>query len=233
MEDRLREEIAHPLRKPKQTLFGTLSFSALLGLFFALARSNKDTALHVAQNVAVDIAAIALFAWLTWREVQFGRRSLNSLAGRPQARDLQVLMLGQDGKAVGNGKEKMVGDLGRVDVVVAVGRAADLRKYLIRFEESRDDRPNMEKVIVFPTDVQSNEERFYSGADAVASGETEKVKDWVAWLGDAIPPRRNVALFCIEAGDSRAGAASSYVVAVGDPSDIPLPANAKRELSTA
>lgn len=239
LEDRLREEIAHPLRKPKLTLFATLAFSATLGLFFALARLARadDSPAQVAQNVAVDVLAIGLFGYLAWREVQFGRRSLNSLAGRPEARDLQVMVLGNGATkaapVVGGSSGRRLGTLLKGnDVVVVAGRAADVRKYLIRVDGDKD-AANGAVVVALPTDMRREEENAFEGATAVASGEAENAKDWSAWIGDAIPPKRNVALFRIEAGDNGRSAANVYVVAVGEPSSLPLPGSARRQTSDA
>lgn len=234
LENRLREEIAHPLRKPKLTLFGTLAFSATIGALFALARLARgdDAPAQVAQNVAVDMIAVGLFGYLAWREVQFGRRSLNSLAGRPEARDLQVMVLDekatQAAPVVGNGSGRRLGSLFREkDVVVVAGRAIDVRKYLGRVHAG-EGGVNLSVVTALPTDAQRQDDAF-EGAAAVASGEADNTKDWTSWIGDAVPPRRNVALFSIEAGDKGQSAANTYVVAVGDPMTLPLPADAKRE----
>lgn len=233
LEDRLREEIAHPLRKPKLTLFGTLAFSATLGMLFALARLVRadDAPAQVAQNVAVDIAAIGLFGYLAWREVQFGRRSLNSLAGRPEARDLRVMVLDekatQAAPIVGNGSGRRLGALFRGgDVIVVAGRAADVRKYLGRIDAS-ERVTGTPLVVALPTDVQGEEENAFEGAIAVASGEAENTKDWSSWIGDAVPPKRNVVLFKIESGDKGQSAARAYIVGVGEPMTLPMPADAK------
>lgn len=237
LEDRLREEIAHPLRKPKLTLFGTLAFSATLGLLFALARLARadDAPAQAAQNVAVDIVAIGLFGYLAWREVQFGRRSLNSLAGSPEARDLQVMVLGegatQAAPVVGGGSGRRLGALFKgKDVIVVAGRAMDVRKYLTRVDADGDSSGGA-VVVALPTDTQGQEDNAFEGAVAVASGEADNTKDWSAWIGDAVPPRKNVALFRIGAGDDGRSAANAYVVAVGEPMVLPMPGNAKREIS--
>lgn len=232
LEDRLREEIAHPLRKPKLTLFGTLAFSAMLGLLFALARLARadDAPTQVAQNVVVDIAAIGLFGYLAWREIQFGRRSLNSLAGQPEARDLQVMVLNEGAvqavPIVGGGSGRRLGTLFKgKDVVVVAGRAVDVQKYLGRVAGEGGERV---AVVALATDARGEEENAFEGAVAVASGEADNTRDWSAWIGDAVPPRKNVALFRIDAGDDGRKAANAYIVAVGEPMTMPLPANARR-----
>lgn len=235
LEDRLREEIAHPLRKPKLTLFGTLAFSATLGLLFALARLARadDAPAQVAQNVVVDIAAIGLFGYLAWREVQFGRRSLNSLAGQPEARDLRVMVIDEGAMqgvpVVGGGSGRRLGALFQgKDVVVVAGRAVDVHKYLGRVA---GEGGKSLAVVALATDARGEEENDFEGAVAVASGEADNTKDWSAWIGDAVPPRKNVALFRIDAGDDGRSAANAYVVAVGEPMTVPLPGNARRKTS--
>lgn len=255
MEHRLREEILHPLRKPKQTLFATLTFSAVLGLFFACGRllAEKDGLGRVSINVAVDAGAVALFGYLFLRELEFGRRSLNSIAGRPQPRDLPVVSLASTAlqrprfrlpfrrdKDDTPRVERFASLLrGAADAVIVAGRATDARKYLERCVAdagyASDDAASaygaMHPVlVVFPTDSRGSAatDLRFPGATAVAGSSVDDVADWVAWLGDAIPPRRNVALFRINARDGTKDAANACIVTVDDPTVVPLPENAKR-----
>lgn len=249
MEHRLREEIQHPLRKPKLTLFGTLTFSATIGFFIAVARlaTEKDSLAQVSTNVGVDIAAVALFGYLTWREAEFGRRAVNSIAGCPQPRDLSIMRLSSSAspflrlpsfnrKSNSSTTERMSTVLRSSDIVIVAGRTVDLRKYLDRCMQdgmysSKDSNVRYNTMhptlIALATDVRDNTDSL-AGATAVASREGDDMVDWIAWLGDAVPPRRNVALFRIEATDSARGAASSYVVNVDDPAIVPLPEDARK-----
>lgn len=227
LEHRLREEILHPLRKPKLTIFLTLAFSATLGMFFAMARASRDGLQQVSLNIAVDVLAISLFGYLAWTQVQFGRRSLNSIAGCPQARDLKILQLDNSSHIPalpfrGSAKLKRLDSLLGRDVVIVAGRAVDVEKYLERSAGGV-------RIVVVATDSTSQDNHF-DRATAVASGEADHIKDWAAWLGDAVPPRKNIALFRIQEGDGGRNAANTYIVDVGSPTDLPLPAQAKREL---
>lgn len=194
-------------------------------MFFAIARASKDGFAQVAQNVAVDIAAISLFSYLAWREVQFGRRSLNSIAGRPQARDLRVLQL-NDTVKLGTGKATNLGTLMNKKIVIVAGKSIDVEKYLGRVQHSDDIN-----LVACLVDRRGNDEIQLHPVVAIASGEADHVKDWVAWLGDAVPPRRNVAIFTIQKGDGGVNAAKAYVVAAGLPSELPLPLDATVEVS--
>lgn len=193
-----------------------------------MARASQDGLQQVSKNIAVDIVAISLFGYLAWREAQFGRRSLNSLAGCPQARDLKIVSLDNGSRKGalpfgGGAKVKRLDALLGRDVVLVAGRAADVRKYL-------DRGGGGVRVVVVATDSR-NEEEGFEGATAVASGEAEHSKDWAAWLGDAVPPKKNIALFRIQEGDGGGKAANAYIVDVGLPTDLPLPSKAKRELT--
>lgn len=227
LEHRLREEILHPLRKPKQTFFGTLAFSATLGFFFAVSRylAKKDEFGYAAKNIAIDVVALVLFAFLTWREFEFGRRSLNSIAGRPQARDLPIVRLQKPSVTVPilDKKPRLSTLLGGRDLVIVAGRRVDVLKYLGRCVASSSEAA----IVAFPTDATAMDADLI-GVEAVASGEVDDKKDWIAWLRDAVPPRRNIALFKIENGDDGKDAANAYVVAVDDPIKTPLPGDAKR-----
>lgn len=250
LEARLREEIIHPLRKPKLTLFGTLAFSATLGFFFALGRlaAEKDSLALVSKNVAIDISAIALFGYLTWREVDFGRRSLNSIAGCPQPRDLPIIRQSASESSSFNlpffnrssnsssNNERLSSALRTSDVVIAAGRTVDLRKYLDRCMEQANYNsaaPSTEydslhpTLVAFSTDRRDNTDSL-TGATVAPSPVEDSMKDWINWLGDAIPPRRNIALFRIEANDSARESANAYVVTVDDPFTAPLPENARK-----
>lgn len=236
MEHRLREEIQHPLRKPKQTLFATLSISATLGFFFAIGRFavEKDPALQVAKNVAIDVSAIVIFGYLTWREFEFGRRSLNSMAGRPQARDLPVVPLKPSTTfyipfAKGTQTERLSAMVSRSDVLIVAGRRSDTLSYLGRCQTDGNMENMGIALVVFATDMRGGSaEESFVGVDAVASAETENTADWIAWIGDAIPPRKNVGLFRIDKEDKGLESANAYVVAVDVPSALPLPDSAKR-----
>lgn len=239
LEHRLREEIKHPLRKPKQTLFATLSFSATIGLLFAFGRlaMERDSIYQVSKNVAIDITAILIFAYLTWREFEFGRRSLNSMAGIPQARDLPILsqQLPASVKLPFSNNfqsERLSQLLSQSDVVVVAGRREDVLKYVDRCETEPEPEHASKKLslVAFATDSIGTRDESFKPAKAVASGKGEGAADWIAWLGDATPPRRNVALFRIDAKDKGSQSASSYAVAVDDPSSLPLPRQARRPL---
>lgn len=257
LEHRLREEIQHPLRKPKLTLFGTLSFSATLGFFFALGRlaANKDSVAQVSKNVVIDIAAIAVFSYLAWREVDFGRRSLNSIAGIPEPRDLRVTPLPVEQRRrllpFGGGRNGISGtpdltDTPKMvtlssllprDVVVVAGRSSDVRKYLERCaaeagyasgEAASAFSTAHPAVVAFTTDGREGDEDTFHGATAVSGRDAESKADWVAWLGDAVPPRKNLALFRIESSDKGRDGANAYVVTVDDPLTAPLPGEVEK-----
>lgn len=199
-------------------------------MFFALARVSKDGVGQVTQNVAIDIVAISLFGYLAWREVQFGRRSLNSIAGCPQTCDLKVVVpnsgTANNGLSLRNSNSgakvrRMEALLGG-DVVVVSGRGVDVKKYL-----ERGGAGEGLSVVAMITDGGEATEEF-EGVAAVASGEADDMKDWVAWLGDAVPPRKNISLFRIAQGQGSGKSASGYVVAVGLPTDLPTPQYARR-----
>lgn len=221
LEQRLREEIKHPLRKPKQTLFATLSFSAGVGLFFALGRlaAAKDQPLTAANNIFIDLVAILLFGRLTYSQVEFGRRALNSIALRPEARDLPLVPLQNSVPFLP--KHRVSTLLRAADVVVAAGRGVDVLAYL-----KRGGGDSVE-VVAFPTDGGKVTE-LGNVADGVAVTEGEGMADWIAWLGDAVPPRKNISLFRVGKGTGK-GAASSFVVAVDTPQDLPLPMEARKQ----
>lgn len=255
LEHRLREEILHPLRKPKQTLFGTLTFSASLGFLIACARlaTARDTPDQVVVNISVDVAALALFGYLTWREFDFGRRSLNSIAGRPEPRDLPIVPLSSSftprlrfrlpfrpataDTAVTN--DRLSSLLSKADAVVVAGRVNDIRKYLDRCVQSADYQSNDQLskynskhplLIAFAIDGRDSADAVYAGATAVAPRDNDKATDWINWLGDAIPPRRNVALFKIDAKANPKDPANAYIVTIDDPMTVPLPVDAKRHV---
>lgn len=255
LEHRLREEILHPLRKPKQTLFATLAFSATLGFFIACGRlaTARDTPTEVFTNISVDISAIALFAFLTWREFEFGRRSLNSIAGRPQPRDLPVVSINQSRvprfrlrlpfrsstSDTGVSTSRLASLLSNADILIVAGRGNDIRKYLDRCVESSNyqsnDPPSVynnkhPSLVAFAIDGRESSNGSYAGATAVASQDNGKAADWINWLGDAVPPRRNVALFKIDARSNATEPARTYVVTIEDPLVAPLPADAKRHV---
>lgn len=251
LEHRLREEILHPLRKPKQTLFATLTFSAILGLFFACARliAEKDGIARVSTNVAIDAAAVGLFGYLTWRELEFGRRSLNSIAGRPQPRDLSIVRLTSTPRprlrlpfrrenADAPRTERLSTLLRVSDTVVVTGRLNDVQKYLDRCTVDAayasnaalsDYSPAHPVIVACIIDVRDSStiENQISAATAVAASGPDSSADWVAWLGDAVPPRRNVALFRIDAQEKATDAANAYIVTINDPLSAPLPVDAK------
>lgn len=255
LEHRLREEILHPLRKPKQTLFGTLTFSASLGFLIACARlaTARDTPDQVFVNISVDVAALALFGYLTWREFDFGRRSLNSIAGRPEPRDLPIVPLSPSftprlrfrlpfrpasaDTAVTTSRLSSL--LSKADAVIVAGRVNDIRKYLDRCTQLADYQSNDQLskynsdhplLIAFAVDGRDSADAVYTGATAVAPRDNDKAADWINWLGDAIPPRRNVALFKIDARTNPKDSANAYVVTIDDPMIVPLPTDAKRHL---
>lgn len=252
LEHRLREEILHPLRKPKQTLFATLTFSATLGLFFACARliAEKDGLARVSTNVAIDAAAVTLFGYLTWRELEFGRRSLNSIAGRPQPRDLPIVKRTASSRPrirlpfrrdhVDAQRTERLSTLLRVsDTIIVTGRLNDVEKYLDRCAADAaytsnaalsDYGPAHPVVVACITDVRDSStiENQISAATAFAAPGPDSSADWVAWLGDAVPPRRNVALFRISGQENATNAANAYIVTIGDPISVPLPADAKK-----
>lgn len=264
MEHRLREEILHPLRKPKLTLFGTLAFSATLGFFFACARlvTDNDGLLQVSTNVAIDITAVTLFGYLTRREFEFGRRSLNSLAGIPQPRDLRIILNNYQPKSnnivakwwrrrrnnsAGSSNEndndsasQLIGELlKKADAILIVaGGRSDVLKYIERCEKEAEYNVNTTDIssygkvhpalIAFATDGGFPGGMGVEAATAVATTGVEGKTDWVAWLGEAVPPRRNVALFRIEGEEGARETASECVVAVDDPAVLPLPEEARR-----
>lgn len=295
MEHRLREEILHPLRKPKQTLFGTLAFSATLGFFFACGRLvvEKDTLVQVGTNVTIDVAAVALFGYLTWREFEFGRRSLNSIAGIPQPRDLPIVRFDSEsnknsnasrdnrkkkpssfssssvpsvstsGETDGNQLSKIwrrltnqndnerpteatdrLGTLLRSAgvVVIVAGRAVDVARYVERCARDAgyndfQNNPSLaaEKfdsanpaLVAFITDSKEGNVKLDTAAAAVAACSPDEKADWVAWLADAVPPRRNIALFRVDKENGGKDAAGEYIVTVDDPDVVPLPADARR-----
>lgn len=295
MEHRLREEILHPLRKPKQTLFGTLAFSATLGFFFACGRLvvEKDSLVQVGTNVTIDVAAVALFGYLTWREFEFGRRSLNSIAGIPQPRDLPIVRfnsesnktstnssdksrkrpssfssssvssLSASGENDGNQLSKIWRRLTNKNdnerateatdrlgtllksagvVVVVAGRAVDVARYVERCARDAgyndfQNNPSLasEKfdsthpaLVAFITDSKEANVKLDTAAAAVAAGSPDEKADWVAWLADAVPPRRNIVLFRVEKENGGTDAAGEYIVTVDDPDVVPLPADARR-----
>lgn len=232
LEHRLREEIQHPLRRPKQTLFATLAFSATLGFFFACGRlaAEKDSFAQVAQNVAIDIIAITVFAYLTWREYDFGRRSLNSIAGCPQPRDLPISIANNSSVSslsILSSTQRLSSLIKQSDIVIIAGRVSDLQRYIQRCIDISTDK-SAPVLVAFATDVRENMSDVCEGADAFPASDDEAITDWVAWLGEAVPPRRNVALFRIDARDAAVLPASDYIVAVEDPISLPLPSDARR-----
>ena len=224
LEHRLREEIAHPLRKPKLTLFGTLAFSATVGLFFAIARIQADPVERVVKNVLVDITAIVLFARLAYGQVLFGRRSLNSIAGKVQARDLGITGFKQQLKLPFGSSKQRLSMLLTEEIVIVAGRRADVLKYLGRAVASGDSQA----VVAFSTDGNGKGQTLIG---VVAEADTDDVADWVNWLADAIPPRRNVSLFRVGKDDSTKTVANDCVVEIGDPEQLPLPSNARRTIT--
>lgn len=226
LETRLREEILHPLRKPRQTLFFTLGFSATIGLLVAIGRylTKQDVFSTAAINVGIDISAMIIFYGLAWRDVEFGRRSINSLAKKTQLRDLPVLLL----PTTSNSKPKLISRLLSDDILLIVGKATDITKYLERQDES-DIQPSNLKIIVFPTDaVDINASETFESVNGVAGGDVNATQDWRSWLAEAIPPRRNVALFRINKNDGGTNSPGEYVIAAGEPDMLPLPRDAFR-----
>ena len=226
LETRLREEILHPLRKPRQTLFFTLAFSATVGLLVAIGRylTNQDVFSTAAINITIDISAMIIFYALAWRDVDFGRRSINSLAKKTQFRDLPVLLLPTNS----NSKPKLISRLLSDDILLIVGKATDITKYLERRHQSDTQHSNLQ-LIVFPTDaVDINASETFQSVNAVAGGDVNATQDWRSWLAEAIPPRRNIALFRINKNDSGTNPPGEYVIAAGEPNMLPLPGDAFR-----
>lgn len=227
LEHRLREELAHPLRKGKLTLFLSLAASANVGFLFALGRAaaGKDAFDVAAVNGAVDATAVLLFGALAWREAEFGRRSVNSIAGAVQARDLPVLASPE----LGGRKTRLSSLLKRRDVVVAAGRSKDVTAYFARAGVAGD--PGIATVL-FATDSAQHEDSNDCNTDAVVPSDEDAVRDWVSWLGDAVPPRRSVVLFRVPRGDKQDERARAFIVCADDPEVLPLPKDAQRPQAT-
>lgn len=198
-----------------------MTLSATLGLFFAIARVRADPLEHVLKNVLIDAGALSLFGYLTYREIEFGRRALNSIARRVEARDLGIVGYKQGlSVPVLQGKQRL--SLLQGDLVIVAGRRGDILKYLGRAVESGDSHP----VLAFPTDgVTGGQQQQITGTVAMAN--PEDVAVWVNWFGEAVPPRRNIALFRLQASD-RDISAKDCVVEIGSPLLLPLPTYAKR-----
>ncbi|PXF43329.1 hypothetical protein BWQ96_06968 [Gracilariopsis chorda] len=232
LEHRLREEIKHPLRKPKQTLFGAFAFSATLGFFITLGRFaavSDDSATQLFTNVAVNLTAASLFAYLTWTQVQFGRRSLNSIAGIPQARDLPIKRVSSSPSLtipswLSTGPQRLSSLLTTFDTVLVVGRKSELEKYLKRCQSTAENPQPAVALVVFATDFDKrNEEAYASGADAIALGEVKRDKDWLSWLANTLPSKRNIAVFRFARSDKAVNAADTYFVTQDLPASAPLP----------
>lgn len=213
LETRLREELEHPFRSPRQTLFTTLSMSATVGLLIAITRllARADTTVPALQNIAIDLLAALSFAWLALREYRFGQRSLRAMSGRPLARDLAYVRASEKGIL-----ERILSR----DVLVVVGDGKSVKTYL-------DGGVDGMNVVAFSMD------QYDIGTGYVASPESRA--DWIAWLGPAVPPRKNVALFLIPAltaqwrgGVGADSDAKDYIVAIASPSELPRPSQARR-----
>lgn len=232
MEHRLREEIKHPLRKPKQTLFGALAFSATLGFFITIGRFaavSDDSVTKLLTNLSVNLTAATLFAYLTWTQVQFGRRSLNSIAGVPQARDLPIKRIASSSSPTlpswfSAGPQRLASLITAADVLLLVGRKAEIEKYLKRCQSTAERPQPAVALVAFATDVDKKDDESYaSGADAIALAEVNRDRDWQAWLANSLPSKRNMAVFRFPRGDKAIDPADTYFVRQGLPASVPLP----------
>jgi len=95
---RMREEIDSPFRKVRVVLFGFSTASALVALYFSLLTLGKvlagfpetpstGTALT---DVGINVAAVAGFAFLTYRDVRAGEANLQRIARGGQLASLRV-----------------------------------------------------------------------------------------------------------------------------------------------
>lgn len=217
-DDRLREELQHPFRRPKLVIFGTLALSATVGTLFATGRLllGADAVDVYAVNMAVNAPAIALFVFLAKREADFGRRSLGVLARCPEARDLPL------------GGRLRVGGAGGAEVLhVVAGRARDVAEVLLRTDVTgvslvavAVDAGRLDQLVLGPR---------------VWAPELEDDPDsktaWDAWLEDVNRPRKHVAVFRLPNAKQAKGLGGEYVVAVDDAENLDLTAllNGDRE----
>ncbi|CAN8070374.1 unnamed protein product [Agarophyton chilense] len=226
LEHRLKEEIKHPLRKPKQTLFATLSFSAFLASPIAISRfvTHADSIQQLSINLLINITAVATFGYLTWRQVQFGRRALNSFAGRPQLRDLPIASPSEKLAVLPSllrAPKRMSSLLRRSDVILLIGRRIQMYTYLARCKETFDVMPSA--LVIFPTDVNSSEEQFPIQPDAIPDRENDGNADWKAWIADVVPARRNIVVLRISRNDDATAPANAFLVEDGDAKSVSLP----------
>lgn len=209
-DDRLREELAHPFRRPKLVIFGTLCLSAFVGTLFAAGRLalGADPLDVFAVNLGVNAPAVALFGFLAKREADFGRRALGVIAGCPEARDLPI------------DSRLRVGAIGDSDAVVFVlaGRARDLADVLVRSE--------LDACSVVAVAVDAGElDPIHLGPRVWAPNlgdDADTNRAWVSWLNGVKRQRKEIAVFRIRGAGSAVGMGEEYLVVVGEPSKLDL-----------
>lgn len=200
---RLREELLHPFRRPKATIFGTLCVSAFVGTLFAVGRAalGRDAPDVFLFNMAINLPAALAFGALARREVVFGRRALGVIASCPEARDLPV------------GKKLRLGDV-KDGVWVVAGRARDLVDVLLKAEIGEA------RVVAVAVDAGALEEQVLGEKVWAPAMEGDGKKAWDAWLGGVERSRRGVALFWVEQGARGMGV--DYLVEVKEKGVVDL-----------
>lgn len=200
---RLREELLHPFRRPKATIFGTLCVSAFVGTLFAAGRAalGADAPDVFLFNTAINLPAALAFGALARREVVFGRRALGVIAGCPEARDLPL------------GKKLRLGDVKDGAWVVA-GRARDLVDVLLKAEIGEA------RLVAVAVDAGALEEQVLGEKVWAPAMEGDGKKAWDAWLGGVERSRRGVAVFWVEQGARGMGV--DYLVEVKEKGVVDL-----------
>jgi Low psii accumulation1 / Rep27 len=224
---RLREEIAHPFRRVKVTVFGTLAISAAIGTLFATGRVllGADAIDVYGVNCLVNVPAVLLFGWLAKREVDFGRRALGIIAKCSQARDLPL-----EAPPGVSSAPRRVGDLVlKGDLYIVAGRARDVADALLD-SGGGDDTPAivacaLDTGVLDATYLGLHVSVAASCAPQGAQGvkaDSEEWRAWGPWAGRVKRGRRDVAVFYLPKGDLARGLGDEYVLAVGAPGKVDL-----------
>lgn len=230
-DDRLREEIAHPLRRLKLVGFGTLTISATIGTLFALGRFalGKDALDVVALNCLINIPAVGLFGWLAKREADFGRRALGVIAKCTEARDLPLQKMSQRSGLFGGlgAQEPRLESVRRRtgrDVYVVAGRAREVADVLVRASLSDNDNPPV--IVAVALDAGALDPT-YLGPTVVcgqigspAERDSSDRRAWEGWLAQVRRPRKNIAVFRIPKNDSGRGMGDEYLLQVQEPASL-------------
>lgn len=234
-DDRLREEIAHPFRRPKLVIFGTLALSATVGTLFAIGRFalGKDAPDIVALNCSINIPAVVVFGWLAKREIDFGRRALGVIAKCTEARDLplQKPLHGSARFAAGRfGSSDVRLEVMRgrsdQDLYVLVGRARDVADVLVGAALQENDFPPV--IVAVALDAGALDPT-YLGPSVVcgrigppSERENSDRRAWEGWLSHVRRPRKSVAIFRIPRTDNARGMGEEYLARVEEPASLDL-----------